>query len=148
MISPIEEGDFDELSSLVAVAVRESVADNEEDSKFLIEDIVLSLKKWQTSDSESFHGKYSVEGAVVGFVIVKEYWNLSHLFVLPCHQGHGIGRHLLREAVNACRDKSPRRKIQLNSSINAAGFYAAMGFTQTGPGIERPGGCIPYEYGL
>ena len=148
MISPIEEGDFDELSSLVAVAVRESVANNEEDAKFLIEDIVLSLKTWQTSDSESFHAKYSVDGVVVGFVIVKEYWNLSHLFVLPCHQGHGIGRRLLEEAVNACRDKSPRRKIQLNSSLNAAGFYAAMGFTQKGHGIERPGGCIPYEYGF
>lgn len=146
MISPIEEGDFDELSSLVAVAVRKCVADNENDARFLIEDIVLSLKDWQTFYSESFHARYCVDGSIAGFVIVKEYWNLSHLFVLPRHQGHGIGRRLLRKAVNACRDRSPRGKIQLNSSSNAAGFYAAMGFTQTGPGIERPGGCIPFEY--
>lgn len=148
MISPIEEGDFDELSSLVAVAVRESVANNEGDAKFLIEDIVLSLKTWQIASSEGFHARYSVEDTIVGFVVVKEYWNLSHLFVLPYHQGQGIGRCLLREAINACRDKSPHGKIQLNSSNNAAGFYAAMGFTQAGPGIERPGGCIPYEYGF
>lgn len=146
MISPIEAADFDQLSSLVDVTVRESVVDNAEDAKFLIEDIVRSLTKWQTSGSEGFHGKYSIDGAVAGFIIVKEYWNLSHLFVLPGHQDRGIGRQLVREAVNACRDQSPRGKIQLNSSTNAAGFYAAMGFTPTGPGIERAGGCIPYEY--
>ena len=148
MIGPIEEGDFDELSSLVAVVVRESVADNEEDAKFLISDIILSMKTWWTSKSGSFHGKYTVDGAIVGFVIVKEYWNLSHLFVLPCGQGRGIGRQLLLEAIDACRDKSPRGKIQLNSSSNAAGFYTALGFEQSGPEIERPGGCIPYEYGF
>ena len=146
MLSPIEDGDFDELSSLVAVAVRESVTDDEEDARFLTEDIVRSLSTWRTSNSKGFHAKYSVEDAAVGFVIVKEYWNLSHLFVLPRHQGRGIGRHLLEAAIQACRDKSPRGKIQLNSSSNAADFYAARGFTQTGTGIERPGGCIPYEY--
>ena len=146
MIHPLEAGDFDELSNLVAVAVRKCVANNEADASFLIEDIVGSLKTWQTSGYAGFHGKYSLDGAVTGFVVVKNYWNLSHLFVLPCQQRRGIGRCLLQAAVEACRDKSPRGKIQLNSSASAAAFYAALGFKQTGPGIERPGGCIPFEF--
>jgi len=148
MISPVEERDLDELKDLIAVVVCESVADNEEDATFLIDDIVLSLNTWWTSGSKGFHAKYSVDNAIVGFVIVKEYCLLSHLFVLPQHQGHGIGRELLENAIGACRGKNPSGKIGLNSSNNASGFYAAMGFRQTGPGIEKPGGCIPYEYDL
>ena len=145
MISPIEEGDFDELSKLVAIAVRECVADNGQDASFLIEDIVRSLKTWQTSGYAGFHAKYSVDDTIAGFVVVKNFWNLSHLFVLPAHQRRGIGRRLLEAAIEACRDKSPREKIQLNSSAYAADFYATLGFKQTGPGIERPGGSIPFE---
>ena len=146
MIHPIESGDFDELSDLVTVAVRESIATNEEDARFLIADIVQSLNTWNASGCAGFHAKYSVNGAIAGFVVVKDFWNLSHLFVLPCQQRRGIGRCLLRAAVDACRDKSPRGKIQLNSSAIAAAFYASSRFKQTGAGIERPGGCIPFEY--
>jgi predicted GNAT family N-acyltransferase len=89
---------------------------------------------------------YSVDGSIAGFVVVKDFWNLSHLFVLPCQQRRGIGRCLVQTAIDACREKSPRRKIQLNSSAIAADFYGASGFTQTGAGITRPGGCIPFEY--
>ena len=146
MISLIEDTDVDVLSNIVSAAVRESIAENDEDARFLIDDIVGSLKTWQMSDSDGFRGKYCVAGETVGFVIVKQYWNLSHLFVLPDWQRRGIGRCLLQNAIQACSDRSPRGKIQLYSSISAAGFYVAMGFRQTGPGIERPGGCIPFEY--
>jgi GNAT superfamily N-acetyltransferase len=148
MISPIEERELDELKGLVAVTVRQCVADSDEDATFLIEDIVLSLNTWWTSGSKGLHTKYSVDDAIVGFVIVKEFCILSHLFVLPQHQGCGIGRMLLENAVSACRGRSPSKKIRLNSSSSASAFYAAMGFRQTGPGIERPGGCIPYECDL
>ena len=40
------------------------------------------------------------------------------------------------------------QKIRLYSSNNAIGFYLNMGFRQTGPGIDRPGGCLPFEYEL
>ena len=148
MISPIDEGDFDQLSNIVNMTVHGSIANNEEDARFLIEDVVRSLKTWHALGSRGFHAKYSVDGAIVGFIVVKDYWNLSHLFVLPSYQGHGIGRRLLQQALNACRDKSPRGKIQLNSSSNAVSFYAGIGFNQTGSGVERPGGCIPFEFGF
>jgi GNAT superfamily N-acetyltransferase len=148
VMQPIETSDFDDLSNLIAVAVRERVASNEEDASFLIKDIVRSFQTWQAAGSAGFHAKYSLDGAVFGFIVVKHFWNLSHLFVLPCQQRHGIGRCLMQAAIESCRNKSPRGKIQLNSSAYAAPFYAAMGFKQVGPGIERPGGCIPFELSL
>ena len=47
-----------------------------------------------------------------------------------------------------CSEKSDVQKIRLNSSHHAKGFYKAVGFVQTGPGKDLPGGCIPFEYNL
>ena len=146
MLSAISKNDLDELRELVSESVRRSITDSEEEAAFLIEDIVRSLDGWSKSGSVGFHRKYSVAGKIVGFIVVKDYWNLSHLFVSPEYQGRGIGRLLIEAAVEGCRNESPRQKIQLNSSSNAAGFYEAMGFRRTGQAEDRPGGCIPFEY--
>lgn len=148
MIHPIDQSDFDELSNLIAVAVRECVTSNESDAKFLIEDIVRSLQAWQVAGAVGFHAKYLFDGTITGFVVVKNFWNLSHTFILPSQQRQGIGRRLIQAAIEACRNQSPRGKIQLNSSTFAAGFYTVMGIKQTGPGIERAGGCIPFEFSV
>ncbi len=146
--SEIHEGDLDALRAVVSASVSGSVTDSEEDATALIEEIIRSLNDWMESGSSGFHRKYSVKGRAVGFIIVQDYERISHLFVLPESQRRGIGRSLVEAAVQACRAKSPGRTIQLNSSSNAAGFYEAMGFRRTGPGLDRPGGCIPYEYRL
>lgn len=90
--------------------------------------------------------KYVVDGRIGGVVLVKKYWNLSNLFVLPTLQRRGIGRQLLETALAGCRDRSPKGKVMVNSSTVAVEFYKAMGFVQTGPGVDRPGGCVPLEY--
>jgi ribosomal protein S18 acetylase RimI-like enzyme len=146
MLSGIGKNDLGRLRELVAESVGDAIACSDEEAAVLIEEIVRSLDGWSESGSPGFHCKYSVADEVVGFVVVEDYWRLSHLFVSPKFQGRGIGRLLVDAAVEACRDRSPCKKIQLNSSTNACGFYEAVGFRQTGPGIDRPGGCIPYEY--
>jgi len=119
-----------------------------EDAEFLVTDIFESLEWWQDHKKESIHLKYSSEGNIVGVVLVKEFWNLTNLFVLPTQYRHGIGCALLQEVLGVCEGRSPRDKIQVNSSTNAVKFYEAMGFKQTGPGKDRPGGCVPFEYGF
>jgi GNAT superfamily N-acetyltransferase len=79
-------------------------------------------------------------------VLVKEYWNMTNLFVAPDHQGRGIGRLLLEAAMKGCQTRSPRGALLLNSSTVACGFYEHLGFRQTGPGRDRPGGCVPYGH--
>ncbi len=146
MLSTISVNDLDKPRELVAGSVRGSVIRSEEEAAVLIAEIVRSLDSWSESGSPGFHRKYSVADEMAGFIVVQDYCKMSHLFVAPRFQSRGIGRSLVEAAVEGCQDKSPRRKIELNSSSAAAGFYEAMGFCRTGPGIDRPGGCIPYEY--
>lgn len=148
MLSPITESDLNDIRKIIRAAIHGSVAQTDAEAEFLIEDIEKSLDGWFEFRDNACHLKYSESGAIAGFIIVKEFWNLSHLFVLPECQGKGLGRALVEEAIRVCRGRSPKDRIQLYSSSVAAGFYAAMGFTQTGPGIDRPGGCLPFEYVL
>ena len=55
-------------------------------------------------------------------------------------------RALFEAILESCRANSPKRKILVNSSANAVGLYESVGFKQTGPGIDRAGGCVPLEY--
>jgi len=146
MLYTVRKNDFEELVNVVEITVRESVAETEKDAEFLIDDIVKSLDKWFKSEEGGFCYKYTSSSEIVGFILVKGFWNLSHLFILPSFQGRGIGRNLVVNAMIECREKSPRGKVLVNSSAVAVKFYETMGFKQIGPGIERPGGCIPYEY--
>ena len=146
MLCTIDKSDFNKLIDIVGKTVRESVAESDKDAEFLINDITSSLRKWMDSSDGGYCYKYLSSNEIIGFILVKGFWNLSHLFVLPSHQRNGIGRDLIISALGVCREKSPHEKVVLNSSTNAAKFYGAMGFKQTGPGIERPGGCIPFEY--
>ncbi|MEK6258663.1 MAG: GNAT family N-acetyltransferase [Planctomycetota bacterium] len=146
MLSVIQEQDFAAIRALIETSIRASVAQTDEDARFLIDDVVLSLDSWKQTGCAGLGIQYCVQDEVVGFIIVKNFWNLSHLFVLPAFQRRGVGRALVSAALSECRPKSPKGKVQLNSSANASPFYTAAGFVQTGPGIERPGGCIPFEY--
>lgn len=146
MLCIVESHDFEKLAGVIDKSVRGTVAKMEEEAEFLIKDIIQSFDKWRKSPEGGFCYKYLASREIVGFILVKEFWNFSHLFVLPSYQGRGVGRSLVTLALAECREKSPHGKVVLNSSTNAARFYEAMGFKRTGPGIERPGGCIPYEY--
>ena len=70
------------------------------------------------------------------------------MFVHPSYYKQGVGRSLFEAALPICKQKSDKQKIILNSSTFASGFYKAIGFVQTGPGRDLPGGCIPHEYVL
>lgn len=146
MIQNITTSDLETLKGIIIDCVRTDVAKDDSEADFLINDIVDSLDAWFGSDAEGYSAGYMDSNALVGFIIIKEYWNLSHLFVTPNHQHKGIGTALISSGIKHCQHLSPRNKIQLNSSSYASAFYESSGFIQTGPGIDRPGGCIPYEY--
>jgi GNAT superfamily N-acetyltransferase len=146
MIEPVVDIDLPKLRYVTAAAVRESIVESENAAAFLIADIDRGLESWLANPDDALHLKYRTDGEIVGYILVREFWNISHLFVLPRYQRRGIGTALLRAAIENCRAKSPRKKLQLNSSTNAVPFYTSMGFRQTGPGVDRPGGRVPFEY--
>lgn len=146
VLTPVETQDLPQIRVLIASAIRASVARSEEETAFLTSDIDESLEWWQKNPENSLHLKYGETGLVAGVVLVKEFWNLTNLFVSPKHQHQGIGRLLLTEVMTICRSRSPRAALLVNSSTNAVGFYERMQFVQTGPGKNRPGGCVPLRY--
>lgn len=135
-----------EISDLIASAIRHAVAQSEEEARFLIEDIARCLNAWASDPGQSIHLKYTLDDTIAGIVLVKKYWNLQLLYVDPRYQGRGIGRALIQAVLPECRARSPKGKLMVNSSSGAVPFYVALGFSQTGPGIERPGGAVPLEY--
>ncbi len=146
MLSDIIETDLGELAQVVRSSIRSSTDESGQATQFLIDETIQSLSVWWDKNSSGFQSKYSIEGEIVGFIVVKDFWNLSHLFVLPNYQRFGIGKALVQSAIDACKERSPEKKLKLNSSTYAADFYKCVGFRQSGPSLERPGGCIPYEY--
>jgi len=145
-LHPVETEDLQSIRALIAAAVRKSVAQSEEEAAFLINDIEESLSWWQNNRDVSLHLKCVDSGSIVGVVLVKEFWNLTNLFVAPDYRGRGVGRRLVEEVLEVCRTKSPRAAVLVNSSSTARGFYEHMQFVQTGPAKDRPGGCIPFRY--
>ena len=148
MIEPVMQSDLEEIRRLIEQAVRANVVRSEDEAIFLIDDIFSSLDWWLKNPERALHLKCRDDERILGVLLIKDFWNLTNLFVLPERQGEGIGRDLINAGIEACRARGKRSKIRLYSSNNAIGFYLNMGFRQTGPGIDRPGGCLPFEYEL
>lgn len=146
VISTVQDVDVEEIRNLIAAAVRQNVTSSEAEAAFLIDDIDFSLTWWLDNKDSALHLKYERDGRILGVILIKKFWNLTNLFVHPDNQGMGIGRALVLAGFDACRERSPKGKLHVNSSANAVGFYKRLGFEQTGPGIDRPGGCVPLEY--
>ena len=146
MIAPVVRDDLPEIRELIAFSIRDSVAESEDDARFLISDVDATLEKWEHTPDHYIHLKHISREAISGVILVKDFWNLSVLFVDPSSQGVGIGKALVSEILERCRSRSPRQAVLVNSSSVAVGFYRRLGFQQLGPGVERPGGCVPFGY--
>ncbi len=130
-------------------SLRDAVADDAEAISAFMEHVILTcveagadekapfvantrrnLDQWLGAPALSFHLAAWLDDELVGVVMVRDFWNLCHLFVAPRHQGHGLGRRLLESALAACAARSPRGCVRLNASRNAIGFYRHMGFAE------------------
>lgn len=145
-IAPVELSDLPEIRTVIEGAIRERVVQSEQDVQGLVALIDTILREWELDGSDSVHLKYVLDHKIVGVALVKNFSNLSTLFVAPDHQRQGIGRALIEAAICECKPRSSQPVIKVNSSTVAVTFYLSVGFRQIGPGLDRPGGCVPLEY--
>jgi len=145
-IRQAEESHLDKIRKIVSSAIRQCVADSDEHYEFLYTDVCSSLDWWIENKDKSLLLVCENGDSILGVALVKEYWNFSVLFVAPQQQRSGVGRDLVDSVINSCKDRSPKGYLRLNSSNYAVPFYKKMGFTQTGSAIDKPGGCVPFEY--
>ena len=86
-------------------------------------------------------------GKIVGFYLLERLsdsgpdsgFELSALFVEPEHIGSGVGRGLIRHALNVVAAKSGSRLV-IQGDPNAEAFYRAAGARQVG---SRESGSVP-----
>ena len=71
-------------------------------------------------------------GAIAGFVGVRDNQHLYHLFVEKSMQHRGIGRRLWHFAKRDCLNHGHRAAFTVNASDNAVQFYERVGFIRDG----------------
>jgi len=78
-------------------------------------------------------------GKIIGVAAMKGVDHLFHLFVSNTHQRQGLGRMLWELVKTSTLEKNVVKKFTVNSSGNARGFYAKLGFTSTGEAVTAGG---------
>lgn len=127
-----EENDVADLKRVAEAALFKSVDAPEGEKERLLPHILNDIEKAINLD-ETVYLKY-VCPEIQGFILIKEYWNLSQLFVEPKFQCSGVGGSLISEALFRVGCQDNRGYVRLNSSCNAVGFYQKYGFV---PDLSR-----------
>ena len=66
---------------------------------------------------------------IIGVIEVRGNNHIALLFVKKSHQRKGIGKELLKRAIETCKTQNPdTHRITVNSSPNAVAAYQKMGF--------------------
>jgi ribosomal protein S18 acetylase RimI-like enzyme len=72
------------------------------------------------------------EGALVGFIAIRDRSHVFHLFVAKTHQRRGIARQLWKLASTPESSTATPSRYTVNSSLNAVPVYEALGFISAG----------------
>lgn len=145
---PVEPADAGEVKALMARIIAERVIREEPLLTEMVQNTASNVDWWLRNPAECVHLKCVADGRIAGVVLVKNFWNLCSLFVDPTLQGRGMGRLLAQSAIDACRGRSPKSAIWLNSSPNAVTFYQHIGFTLRVSDRILPPGFKAMEYAL
>jgi ribosomal protein S18 acetylase RimI-like enzyme len=125
-----EPAEMQAVADFIERVIAESVDASPAEKNAFVSNTRSNLAKCLLDPSASFHVCARAGTELVGVVLVRDHWNLCHLFVAPDWQGRGIGRMMLEAAHKACIERGTRGYIRLNAARNAVGFYKKMGFTQ------------------
>lgn len=122
------QSDADALVAIRIAAMRESL---ERIGRF---DPQRARERFLASFDPALCRFIEADGVQAGFILTRrqeDYWLLDHLYILPEHQGRGIGAAVLQDVfANADAQRMPIRLSALRGS-DSNRFYQRYGFTQT-----------------
>lgn len=138
------ETDVKKLKEIAESAMMVSVLATSEEKKILLESIKSDIEKYIMLDNCIYLKLEDFE--IKGYILIKEFWNLAHLFISPEYQGYGFGTKLLKKGIKLCQEYNSNSYIRVNSSHNALGFYKKMGFIEHVPEKSVPSFAVPLIY--
>lgn len=141
-ILPALPDDAPAIRALTRMVVRDAFASDAALQQDTIANIDLNIDRWLAQPDTCIHLKAVDGSAVVGMVLVREFWNLCNLFIHPGWQRRGIGRALLEAACAPCAGRSPKGAILLNAAPDAVAFYRRLGFEEREPTRPLPPGAL------
>ncbi|QKG52732.1 GNAT family N-acetyltransferase [Hymenobacter sp. BRD67] len=93
-----------------------------------------SLRRQMREQHHTFLLAY-VDGHAAGFASYSEkpdsIYHLNKIYVLPSHQGQGLGQHLVQAVISAVREaRGLALELNVNRHNPALAFYERLGFVQ------------------
>lgn len=114
MIKLLEKDEVQGVVDLISTTVAECIIADKSDLNIIIDSSVKETMSWLQSDAIGIHLAYKIDSKIVGTILIKDYWNMVSLFVLPGFHGKGIATSLVTEALITCKEKSACNFIKLN----------------------------------
>jgi GNAT superfamily N-acetyltransferase len=134
LIRPLHDPDIGAVASLMRVLAPEFILRDtppEAASTFLRDNDACAVRRYVAA-GVVYHVA-DVQGALAGFVAMRDCRHLFHMFVAKAHHGQGVGRALWEVASKAALDAGGDGVFTVNSSDYAIAVYRAFGFVPAAP---------------
>ena len=110
---------------------------------FIVEQRVPANLEWDDVDRECVHAlALDAQGKAIGCGRLLPDGHIGRMAVRREWRGRGVGASLLRELIDAARDRGHARVV-LNAQVQAMPFYARFGFAACGAPFDEAG--IPHQ---
>lgn len=97
---------------------------------FVEEQLVTPAFEWDEIDATAVHLLALHEGQAIGCLRIIDYHKIGRMAVLIDWRNKGLGRALLKQAVNICQAHGST-SVYLSAQTHAIGFYEKCGFKIT-----------------
>ena len=141
-IRRFKQTDAQAVSALIAKTLRTTNA-KDYSPEFIENEVKVLTPEYIAWRASWTHFYVAYEGeAIIGCGAIGPYWgsetesSLFTIFVLPEHQGRGIGRKII-QTLEMDEFALRAKRIEIPASITACAFYKKMGYTEK-TGVDQP----------
>ncbi|OGT74266.1 MAG: hypothetical protein A3H44_05970 [Gammaproteobacteria bacterium RIFCSPLOWO2_02_FULL_57_10] len=140
--------DEQQIRALLSLVIHESLDATVHNIPSILNNVNDNVDLWRTAPDNIVHLVAEMDGRLVGVIMIKEFWNFCSLFVDPSYQRRGIGRQLVKIAVEKCRGRCPHDVIYMHANNEAVDFYRKLGFEVNNTSRTPPAGSTEMKLRL